>query len=328
MIKLKRILSLSLFLLAAILVVISACKDGENGEEEEEGSENTSVLTSTGPCLADASWFTTDPNTGNRNTPAPEEGANSVFGDNTTVTNCDFHRWSWQKFLWLTKDVSGYPLFLDSMFQVTPDAVIVPTTNKRIVFTSADAQQATSNILKTNKSYNANNTNYTVYYSIHVNNTLYNSIQKFAPMPDSLYADSTFPVGSLELKIAWVDIAALRDTSNYFITNGSIEGTNTRIALLGMHVVGVVYNHPEFVWATFEHDDLVPYYDWAATTTSDVPVTTSTNYLFFDSTATGTLANIDINSDSTNVFAVNPYGIPRTAPGFFPGDESKRTGEL
>ena len=34
------------------------------------------------------------------------------------------------------------------------------------------------------------------------------------------------------------------------------------MALVGLHVVGVVQGHPEFVWATFEHDknapDIVP----------------------------------------------------------------------
>jgi len=290
--------------------LLFSCK---NAKQEATGTDTYAVSASSEACLADPAWFMTDPATGKRKTSAPEEGKSSVFGNNATVSNCDFHQWSWQKFLWLTNDISGKPLFLDRFIQVNPQTVPVAGSADKVILATADQNQATGNVLKTNSTYNANDSSYTVYYSIHVDSSLYNSIQKFAPMNPDDYKDSTFAVGSLELKIAWVNKEALRDTSNYFITSGSIEGADVRIALLGMHVVGVVYNHPEFVWATFEHQDMVPYYDWAATTTSDVPVTSGTNYLFFDSTATGTLANIELSSDSTNVFAVNRYGVPRKA---------------
>jgi hypothetical protein len=90
------------------------------------------------------------------------------------------------------------------------------------------------------------------------------------------------------------------------------------MALLGVHVVGVVKNHPEFIWATFEHQDMAPEYDWAATTTSDVPVTSSTNMLFFDKNASATIDNIQYNPSVTpksaeNVFSIFPHGIPRSA---------------
>ena len=311
----KKLMGLSL----GIIAMLSSCDEPKVKESESDQATETYATTSTTntPCLADASWFDVDPTTGQRKTKAPDEGKSSAFGDNETVSNCDFHRWSWQKFLWLTNDVSGNPLFLDSLFQVNSQTIPVSSPNNRIMLDSSDNLQATGNILKSNKSYNSNNINYDVYYSIHVDSSLYNTIWTYAHKPKSDYADSTFPVGALELKIAWVDANALRDTNDYFLTDGNIEGEDTRIALLGMHVTGIVYNHPEFVWATFEHSDLAPYYDWAATTTTDVPVTTTTNYPLFDSTATGTLANITLNSDSTNVFAVNKYGVPRQAQNTF-----------
>lgn len=291
------------------LLILSACK-----EKKETAVYKESLATD--PCLADATWFTIDPTTGMRKTPAPQEDSTSVFGNNVTVSNCDFHQWSWQKFLWLTNDVSGNPLFMENLIQVDNQTVVVPKTGKEIVLKSADNLQATNDILRTNKTFSNNNTSYDVYYSIHVDSTLYNSIQKYAPMDKSDYVDATFPVGSLELKIAWVEVDAITDTSSYFVTDAVVEGNNTQIALLGMHVVGIVYNHPEFVWATFEHNDLVPYYDWENTTsTSDVPVTSDTNKLMFQKGATATIANIASHgsTDSTNVFAVNKYGVPREA---------------
>jgi hypothetical protein len=294
-------------LLMLLLLLITSCQNTEKPKDDTYTNPTTTTVSS--PCLADSAWFAIDPTTGKRNTPAPDENINSVFGNNTTVTNCDFHRWSWQKFLWLTNDVGGRPFFLTNLLQVDAHVDLIPSST--IMLTSN--VQATGNVLRTNKSFNSNDISYDVYYSIHVDSSLYNSIQNYAPMDTLLYKDSTFPVGALELKIAWVDAAALEDTTSYFITAGNIEGINTRIALLGMHVTGIVYNHPEFVWATFEHQDLVPYYDWAATTTTDVPVTSTSNKLLFSSSAIGTLANITLKSDSSNVFAVNQYGVPREA---------------
>ncbi len=306
-----------------LFLIIISCKDTKDQkiQLDQKTEAYVEIATDDTSCLSDSSWFHVDPVSGKRKTPAPAEDSTSVFGNNVTVSNCNFHQWSWQKFLWLTNDVSGRPLFMDSLIQVNSHTVPVTTVDKKIVLSSMDNIQATGDILNTNKSFGTNNTSHTVYYSIHVDSTLYKSIHKYAPMEKTAYADATFPVGALELKIAWVAAAAIKDTSSYFVTDAIVEGEAMKIALLGMHVVGIVYNHPEFIWATFEHQDLVPYYDWEATTTSDIPVTSKTNKLLFEAGATATIANITSNNDpktdSTNVFAVNRYGVPRQAGNTF-----------
>ncbi|PCJ97590.1 MAG: hypothetical protein COA50_03885 [Flavobacteriaceae bacterium] len=303
-----------------VFIAIVSCKDAKNEkvitEEKVETYANQETHTS---CLADPAWFTIDSSTGMRKTPAPKEDSNSVFGNNATVTNCNFHQWSWQKFLWLTNDVSGNPFFMENLIQVDNQTVPVANGSKKIVLTSLDNAQATGDILRTNETLSSDNTSYDVYYSIHVDSTLYESIQKYAPMDKSEYVEATFPVGALELKIAWVDARAIEDTSSYFVTDAIIGKNEVQIALLGMHVVGIVYNHPEFVWATFEHHDLVPYYDWEATTTSDIPVTSQTDKLLFSKDATGTIDNLASKGthDNPNVFAVNQFGVPRQAENAF-----------
>jgi hypothetical protein len=132
--------------------------------------------------------------------------------------------------------------------------------------------------------------------------------------PSKITADS-FSVGSLEVKASWIDVKALGDSSSYYVTDAKINGVKSKVALLGMHVVGVVENHPEFVWATFEHDNLAPNYDWGkATPTTDAPVTSESNYLLFNKNATASVENItsgkNKNTDYTNVFSVNKYGVP------------------
>ena len=94
------------------------------------------------------------------------------------------------------------------------------------------------------------------------------------------YADSTFGTKGLssgdalamELKTAWVDAASLDNPQDYVTAMATVAtfdhsstttwtqtGTTVkRVALVGMHVVGSVNNHPEMVWATFEHIDNAP----------------------------------------------------------------------
>ncbi|MFT7114328.1 MAG: hypothetical protein ACI8P7_001113 [Candidatus Azotimanducaceae bacterium] len=305
--KTKNLLSVT----AVILLVIVSCKekkDEKTTTKEELATYAKQKVNAT--CLAKPDWFKIDPTTENRKTLPPAEGKTSVFGNNDSVTNCDFHQWSWQKFLWLTNDVSGNPLFIENLIQVNTQCDSSGFSKEKIIL--SDHKQATGNILKTNKSFSIDNTSHDVYYSIHVDNSLYEDIQKYSKMDISEYKDSSYQVGALELKVAWVNKNAIRnaDTSSYFITNGSINSADTRIALLGMHVVGIVYNHPEFVWATFEHHDMAPQYNWTDTRDKDIPVTSSTNMLFFDSLATGHAQNLWSTSDSVNVFNVNKFGVP------------------
>lgn len=258
-------------------------------------------------CIAPKSWFKTV--NGNRVTPAPNEGPTSVFANNKTVTNCDFHQWSWQKFLWLTNESNGKPLFMDKLIQVDANGKKLPQ-DQGILLTAKGQASSPTDILKTPTTPSS-----TVYYSIFMDDKLYNTMVKYGPIAKkdpAMVKDLTFPVGALEVKASWIDANALADKSSYFVTNGEINGVKTQVALLGIHVVGVVENHPEFVWATFEHENLAPKYDWSkATATTDAPVTSKVDYPFFSKNATATVKNITSgNGIYTNIFSVYEYGVP------------------
>ncbi|MCB0696214.1 MAG: hypothetical protein KDC07_02550, partial [Chitinophagaceae bacterium] len=111
---------------------------------------------------------------------------------------------------------------------------------------------------------------------------------------------------------------------NYYTTTASLSADggntykNTEVALIGMHVVGVVENHPEFIWATFEHNDLAPDYDWVANSAS-----ATEDMLLFKK---GSVSGIDgIRYDKTTKLGMTPYqvfdlfeyGVPRDAGGGF-----------
>ncbi|WDF61019.1 hypothetical protein PQ462_06545 [Flavobacterium sp. KACC 22758] len=293
-----------------IIIALSACKKDAKGKNDNYTTINKSAASS--ECLAPANWFTMVNNT--RQTPPPNEGPTSVFANNATVTNCDFHKWSWQKFLWLTNEVNGKPLFMTNLIQVNAAGQKLDPSNG-IVLT--DTAQASSNtdILQTPKYQSGVPKQTTVYYSIFMDQLLYDTMIKYGPIAKNdptKVKDITFPVGALELKTSWIDASALKDTSTYFVTQGVINGVKTKVALLGMHVVGIVENHPEFVWATFEHENLAPAYDWTkATPTADAPVTSTVDYPFFNKNNTATVQNITTgNGNYTDVFSVYKYGVP------------------
>lgn len=312
--KLKFNSTLSLFLITTIWVIImTSCN---NKKETNESTYIATSLETTSLCESD--WFP------HSQTPAPEEGKGSPF-DTSSTTNSIFHQWSWQKFLWLTKPSgTDHVLFQDSLTLVTNYLIPVAPVDK-IDLVLSDIDQAGSNgVLMSNAAFNGQTD--TIYYGIYANDILLKAANSFKKImltdPPNLNNDYVFPVGSLEVKTAWVEASSIPSgqLSSYFTTNAYItsKSKSTTVALLGVHVVGVVINHPEFIWATFEHNAMAGYYDWTDTTAdNDVPVTVDESVLFFAKGDTATIDNIQYDTITTpytteNVFTVFQFGIPRT----------------
>jgi len=144
-----------------------------------------------------------------------------------------------------------------------------------------------------------------VYYGVHVNNVYayFLTGQKNGKFPDMTkfprnsedlqdvekFVASTYPntplvadeALAMELKSSWVEASTLANPEDFIQMNAVIptytpnsDNTSwaktstktTKLALVGMHVVGTVQNHPEFVWSSFEHINNAPdaeyyYYD-------------------------------------------------------------------
>jgi hypothetical protein len=131
-----------------------------------------------------------------------------------------------------------------------------------------------------------------IYYTINMNNTFAGFIRDNrldemnlllddpSTAANAIPADLEFRPGSLEMKSSWMIIEGpVSAYSNYIVARAKLPvlknvddvGTGTRkvetdtskpprnvyVALLALHVVGVIDGHPEFVWATFEHADAV-----------------------------------------------------------------------
>ncbi|WP_139957916.1 hypothetical protein [Flavicella sediminum] len=328
------ILKITVFTLFAAFLM-SSC----NNKEKKEAKKIYNEIGSTLDCLAKPSWF---PHT---NTTAPLEGDTSVFANNQKVSNLDFHRWSWQKFLWLTKPKSKTdhtPLFLNSGDFIQVDAYLteVMVPNQANLMLTYNEQACSNGILQTNPNFSDNKIPYTILYSLHTNTTMLRAANGFIRGMKEGRIDKelnyeTFPIGSLEMKVSWVLVDALPKATikDYYTTYASVSENNEpaaikEVALLGMHVVGIVKNHPEFIWATFEHNSLAPNFNWNKGSAS-----TDTEKLLFSKGSTSTIEGITWVANDTlkasgkiipahvkekaRAYDLFEYGVPRNVGGDF-----------
>lgn len=309
----KKYVIISLLLIIIIAVGLWLFLFNKNNGVYNDGAAYANA--SADSCNCETSWFP------HEQTPAPKEGDGSPF-DSKSTTNCDFHQWSWQKFLWVTKPLpSGNPFFLDSLDLVSPEMEdVAPQLGIKLVLSSIN-QAGSRGVLRSNPKFN--NTADTVYYSIHINKLLKDKAVLAASLINSgklpVSNLETFPVGALELKVSWINIDAIAKAQqkDYFTTKAAVVNSKGQyvqktMALLGMHVVGVVKNHPEFIWATFEHKDMAPVYDKKTNS-----VTAANEMLFYEKGTTKGIGGIKWIKNGTSpvvpnkAFILYEYGVPK-----------------
>ncbi len=152
----------------------------------------------------------------------------------------------------------------------------------------------------------------------------------------SISPTQDFPVNTLELKLSWRVAAILDDNDQpqkVFIPNAStlfhtekqtvpvVEVINGKVtdntgktmraelALIGMHVVGVVKNHPEFIWATFEHKANAP--DCSAVPTGSTSPVAGLPWSLYTPNSPVTVQNqFDVNNPLAVISScrMTPYG--------------------
>ncbi|WP_299602858.1 hypothetical protein [uncultured Tateyamaria sp.] len=150
---------------------------------------------------------------------------------------------------------------------------------------------------------------------------------------------------AMELKTSWVEASTLSDSGTYLTIEGTIPNfvanadntamsvdatTPTKtvtLALTGIHVVGTVQDHPEFVWATFEHYNNAPdapyYYlaDDGTITLNDFD--SNHDFLFMAESGAQDGANIECmkaNKDGTIAVNVSGTGEPVCEGGIVPSN--------
>ena len=149
---------------------------------------------------------------------------------------------------------------------------------------------------------------------------------------------------AMELKTSWVDAASLPNPAAYVtmpavVPSYEVNADNTvwtpdgtqqvTLALVGMHIVGTVQNHPEFVWATFEHLDNAPdaayWYSNGGTAPVEWPYDASGSFTFLATGGTPDQANVecmttDHKDGKIEIIAEMKDGQPVCAGGIVPSD--------
>ncbi|MGH1337292.1 MAG: hypothetical protein ACRBFS_14305 [Aureispira sp.] len=303
----------SIYLALLGLLIHAAC---------HQESSSTFVTHAPTPTFCHQDWFP------HSQTPNPKEGDGSTFDTNSTTMSI-FHEWAWQKFLWLTRPATNNKALFEQQLILVNDVVApIPThldnngnTIPLVLLADSQAGKDSMGILISNPNFNTQGISDTVYYAIYVDSSFFKTAQTMRKAirqdTSKLNNDYTFPIGAMEVKTSWIKAEVIPSElrSKYYITKAYFPNKNSvaEVALLGMHIASVVKNHPEFIWATFEHQELAPIYPWPNTKTSqDIPVTVEKEFLLFRKGDTSTINNLQKQDSFQSVFAVYQYGIPIT----------------
>lgn len=262
----------------------------------------------TSACLAETQWF---PHS------QTERTDDAAF---VSSSNCVFHQWAWQNFLWLTQEVNGQPRFMSFK---SPESLMgqeiegmLPRMIKRDASGSFEEflQAGTDGIL-------IGHNNRAVYYSQYLDDTFVGFVKdNNLTNPNDLRAlvekdpTTTFPItgtaGAMELKASWMIVEPGDDTSGMFTTETEVyqlknesngielnldKTEKVTVALVGFHIGGIVAGHPEMIWATFEHKNNAP------NVPTDLPLeqpVSDQDFTFY--TANTTYENCNINYSSSN----------------------------
>lgn len=207
------------------------------------------------------------------------------------ASDCEFHQWSWESFVWATSidTTTNAPRFLGLP---TPKDILtagfVPGQNnaaslslelgtrvhnkssKQIVEKAGAIVEADGNVL-------IDQNGYPVYASVHMNTAYFNTAKNNMIFTGQYVANNNapndqFPQGAIVFKATWRRIDGTPPAHSYVIkakvpvlqlTNGSVvpvpgQTKEVTVALVGLHVVGRPKGHPEFLWATFEQNNNAP----------------------------------------------------------------------
>lgn len=249
------------------------------------------------------------------------------------MSNCAFHQWAWNMFLWMTQDAgdgtlrfqkfASFDQVFDQSVAKTAFAALKQPALLPLKPRSAkggpssdlsEINQAGSRGILVHESKAQPGAGRVVYYSINVTPDFYNFVRDNGYQNPETYfkapAEQNFPVGAAEFKYSWRVLEDGDDTSGMFTIDAEIEqlvegpdGTivtdptktdKARVALVGMHVVGVVENHPEFIWATFEHNKNAPNIPTSGLPAPDQPVSDQ-NWTFYKANTPVNKSNLPNN---------------------------------
>jgi hypothetical protein len=244
----------------AILVLVSG-----GGTNTVNAAETLSQVVQTDPpynCSAESSWFLTP------SLPTEVKQSNGP-GDSSF---CDFYQFSWQTFAYLMATSSNNPKVRN--FQDNAQYHELEVDEKGLPANSCDDKHDAHTLFIRAAKPQENGTEFTIPERIgqagggatiydQNSNVVYYDVRFSKNMCDvkSIQQQANFPGGTTEIKTAWKVLGANDDASQYVTMDANITPVTpdqkntqtTKLGMVGFHLAVATPNHPEFVWATFEH---------------------------------------------------------------------------
>lgn len=242
--------------LCALTFCALACGGGGEATDDYNGGTGSADV-ETEVCAANASWLTA--------TAGPSEIGNDP--NVATQTNCEFMQFSWQWFLALGQPVSGTSdeRAFEQLNVYQPGA-----TNQ--CDDPQSGREAFQKALFVRVGSKTDEEPFSTVLPVEINqagdgDVLYDqngNIVYYATYYDDTECQATtagFLPGTMELKTSWRQITTEEAASYYSIEatidvtdNGTTTNETVLLGLVGFHLVRNTATHPEFVWASFEHN--------------------------------------------------------------------------
>jgi hypothetical protein len=267
---------------------------------------------------------------------------NAMMPIDKTSDDCSFHMWSWEAFVWATALDNGVPRF---MSLATPDQLLASGDHKakagmlrlstRAISAHSDSSsnkpEGAGAIVEADGNMLVGKNGYPVYASVHMNASYFNTVKQNMIVNNGYQNPPTAPndyftVGAGVIKATWlrldegeqppvgtfttqaeVPLLKVDTANNQVVTSGEV--IEVTVALVGLHVVGLTPDHPEFLWATFEHNLNAPMLD--DNTFCDnlgeqgcLKVSDPSNYTFYQSNTQYDNVNLQ-NQEVTNKAALS-----------------------
>ena len=207
--------------------------------------------------------------------------------------DCNFHQWSWEAFVWATaliKDPASGAMVPRFLTLATPADLLTTGENAgepkpRPLQLAARSDtfvglpgftEGAGAIVEADGNMLVAQNGYPVYASVHMNKSYFDTARKNLIATggyQSQPASSSFDVGAAVFKATWLRLdPGQPPPAGAYTTQAEVPALETKVtpglvtiqpvpgrfvtatvALVGLHVVGLTDNHPEFLWATFEH---------------------------------------------------------------------------
>jgi hypothetical protein len=299
------------------LITLSAFILPSSASAYQTNDTSNSAANTAEQCDVDSKWLS--------NPSLPQEVGKSAPDGSSNF--CDFYQFSTQTFLYLMskngngvrnfQDARQFPLLefnattgnpADSCDEIVSGHTLKSSLDKSSIATGQAGGGAT--IYDT--------AGKVVYYDVRFDKATCNTTASATEMNRANLIN--FPSGTTELKFAWKVLSPTEITANKHVTQQqTVAGSPATLGLLGMHIAVATTDHPEFVWATYEHNKNTP-----DCISSDVQ--TTTDWTFSSASCTTAIDEMDASAIAacafnspksnqtsptgtpTNICRIHPYG--------------------